>query len=167
VRGRHPLSILNAFLVCYGMRELVNRPNIALHPTCASKLFHVFEFCGGRGRMSFGVIFKDSLGSRPDSPENRLFLAILPTKLKIGARIVKSWIESRTDCLESSATNNLSESPPATHFFPSTVFSNPCNLLLDWSKHRRTTAHRNRLIRSSHPVGSVLRAALCSGRWPC
>ena len=33
---------------------------------------------------------KIRLGSRPDSPENRLFLAIPPTKFKIGARIVKS-----------------------------------------------------------------------------
>ena len=34
------------------------------------------------------------LGSRPDSPENHLFRAIPPTKFKIGARIVKSWISN-------------------------------------------------------------------------
>ncbi len=38
--------------------------------------------------VSRALSLKIRLGSRPYSPENRLFLIILPTKFKISARIV-------------------------------------------------------------------------------
>lgn len=34
---------------------MMHLPDIALHPTRARKLFHIFGFRGGRGRVSFGV----------------------------------------------------------------------------------------------------------------
>lgn len=46
------------------------------------------------GPLSLSLSLKDPPSSRPYSPENRLFLAILLMKFKIGAGIVKSWISN-------------------------------------------------------------------------